>query len=193
MEISQTLLGMTFVIAALAGLAVGAVYDVLRITRVLLVHLTGNGTVSRRTVKALCFIEDVLFAVAASLVLILLVYYTGDGQLRALAPFGMGCGFFVWYVTLGKLIMRLSDTIAAAIAKAMRLAVRFTLLIASLPFRLLGHAFMCVVGYRLMAWATKIAAGRRTRYTEREAERLHQAARSGFQNTQETEKGQKHE
>ena len=193
MEISQTLLGMTFVIATLAGLAVGAMYDVLRITRVLLAHLVGNGTASRRTVKAVCFVEDVLFTIAASLVLILLVYYTGDGQLRALAPVGLTCGFFVWYVTLGKLIMRLSDVIASVIAKAVRLTVRYTLLVVSLPFRLFGHAFMCVIGYRLMAWVTRLLDSRRIQYTEREADRLHKSARGGFQNTQETKKGQKHE
>ena len=184
---------MTFVIAVPAGLAIGAVYDALRITRVLLAHITGNGAVSRHTVKVVCFMEDVLFALAATLVLILLVYYTGDGQLRALAPMGMACGFFVWYVTAGKLIMRLSDVIAGCVAKAVRFTVRYTLLAVSLPFRLIARAFMCAVGYRLIARAAQIIKRRRIRYTEREAERLHKAAQRGFQNTQEAEKGQQHE
>ena len=189
MEISQTLLGMTFVIAVLAGIAVGVVYDALRITRVLLAHLTGNGTASRRMVKVVCFAEDILFTLAATLVLILLVYYTGDGQLRALAPMGLSCGFFVWYVTVGKLVMRASDVIAVAIAKAVRLIVRYTLLAVSLPFRLLGRVFMHIVGYRLMAWTERRDERRRVRYTEREAENLYRLAQNGFQNTQESKKG----
>ena len=189
MEISQTLLGMSFVIAVLAGVVVGMVYDALRISRVLLAHLTGNGTFSRRMVGIVCFAEDILFALAASLVLILLVYYTGDGQLRALAPMGLICGFFFWYVTVGKLVMHASDFIAAAIAMAVRWIVKFTLLAVSLPFRLLGRAFMCMIGYRVTAWVARQNEKRRIRYTEHRAEHLRQMAQTGFQNTQENKKG----
>ena len=107
MEISQSLLGLMYVWAVVAGAVLGASYDVLRLSRVML-GLPGKllcvGRWRRVGRHALLFVQDVLFGLIGGLVLVLLLYYTNDGQFRGLAVVGMLSGFFVYYYTLGGLV-----------------------------------------------------------------------------------------
>lgn len=107
MEISQSLLGLMYVWAVAVGVVLGASYDVLRLSRVML-GLPGRRLVTGRWrrvgVHALLFVQDVLFGLLGGLMLVLLLYYTNDGQFRGLAVVGMLSGFFVYYYTLGGLV-----------------------------------------------------------------------------------------
>ena len=58
---------------------------------------------------------DVLFGILCGVALILLLYYVNDGQFRLLAVLGLGCGFFVWYQTLGRLLGFLTDRLSAGL------------------------------------------------------------------------------
>ncbi len=179
---------MMFVYAALAGFGLGAVYDVLRLLRILCgesipprsmcesgLSVTG---MPKRTVllHILLFAEDVLFAVVVSVTLLLLLYYTNDGQLRAPAVIGMACGFFVYYHTVGRLVIRC----AALIVRALKAAVSAMLRLLWWPIRRLGRwlgrvmrALWCRTVGRL--WARHCAAE-----TERRIRALVESAAHGF-------------
>ena len=63
---------------------------------------------------------QVLFGVLCGVALILLLYYVNDGQFRLLAVLGLGCGFFAWYHTLGRLLGALTDRLSAWLHAALR-------------------------------------------------------------------------
>ena len=121
------------------GAGLGGMWDVIRITRVLLgVRYPSRGAerlyemplpILRRTVSrpasgigkrslpqsilrhAVIFLEDVLFGVMWGVIMTLLIYFTNDGIFRAMAPIGMLCGFFAYYWTVGRLVLSLSQGI----------------------------------------------------------------------------------
>ena len=107
MEISQSLLGLMYVWAVVAGAVLGASYDVLRLSRAML-GLPGRRLMDGRWRRVgghvLLFVQDVVFGLLGGLMLVLLLYYTNDGQFRGLAVVGMLSGFFVYYYTLGGLV-----------------------------------------------------------------------------------------
>ena len=199
MEISQRLLGMLFVWAVLLGFALGGVYDVLRITRILCgVHYAGrplqsaSGAVdaslapsspptfrrrlSRILRTLLIFAEDLLFGVVCGISLIILLYYTNDGQFRALSVCGMACGFFVYYHTLGRLVMLFSEVIVYALRRLVLWIVHLTLL----PFRWLTRLLCRTVGRRITRLAKRIRHKHNVRYTNKTVDECVQLASRGF-------------
>ncbi len=137
--------------AALTGGCLGGVYDICRILRLLLQMLLPGQKEDRPTdgprpgdterprqnavsviLAAFRFVTDLVFAVLSSVALILLCYYTNDGQLRAPAVIGMACGFFVYMMTLSRLVMAIANRLLT-----LAVAVLYQLL---RPFRrLIGH------------------------------------------------------
>ena len=74
--------------------------------------------------RVLAFVTDLIFALTVSLTLILLLYYTSDGQFRAPAPIGMACGFFVYVHTLGRILLHVGDALARCIRHLVRAVLR---------------------------------------------------------------------
>ncbi len=161
MEISQKLLGAVFALSVLCGAGLGLLWNLLRLLRA----LCGVG-VSPAPVQEDCpavrpgrhrlltglrsvwlFLLDVLFGLLCVCVLILLLYYTNDGQFRLLAAAGMGCGFFAWYHTLGRLLGRFTDVMVRGLYFVARQLIRLLLW----PPRMLRRAWMATVGKRIAA------------------------------------------
>ena len=131
--------------------------------------------------RVLLFFTDLIFALVSALALILLLYYTNDGQFRAPAVIGMACGFFVYTVTLGRLILRVGGALVRFACRLVRVVVHavWTVLcfvvirlvfkpvcwILRPPFRLMRRLFRATVGKWLRAaraalarWATRWAS-----------------------------------
>lgn len=123
MEISQVSLGLLFVLAVATGAGMGALWSLIRFLRSLC-GATDEAQAGAHIIRLLRYIlltiADVLFGVLCGVMLILLLYYANDGQPRLLAVLGCGCGFFVWYHTLGKLIGKLTDTLSRALHTVLR-------------------------------------------------------------------------
>ncbi|MBR6782260.1 MAG: spore cortex biosynthesis protein YabQ [Clostridia bacterium] len=95
--------------AFVTGACLGVLYDLLRALRMAVgLDPRQGSTVLYRVVL---FVEDVFFAVTATVALILLCYYTNDGLLRGPAVWGMAGGFFVYVQTVGRLTVRIEKTI----------------------------------------------------------------------------------
>ena len=118
MEISQGLLGALFSLSAVTGAGLGVLWSLIRLLR----GICGADRRGWHTVPVRILLTgtDVLFGVLCGVALILLLYYVNDGQFRLLAVLGLGCGFFAWYHTLGRLLGALTDRLSAWLHAALR-------------------------------------------------------------------------
>ena len=107
-----------FVIALAVGLAIGVIYEVFRLIRL----ISPKG-------KILCFVCDVLFMSVASLISFVLTVVINTGIVRWYILLGEAVGFFVYMRTVGRVSGALFRLIRKLIAKILWLI--FT------PFRLL--------------------------------------------------------
>ena len=151
MIVSQWAIAGLYLYAFLLGLALGLLYDAFRISRIFLGEHFSQKTSNRlRSIKLplighlreykkskaigiVVFIEDFLFCLIASFAFILLFYEICNGKIRFPAFLLAGAGFFVYRVTLGRLVLWFSEVIAFFMECATRYALFFLLL----PFRLL--------------------------------------------------------
>jgi len=134
MEISPIRLLFLLISSFFLGLGVGAMYDIHRISRVLFgVQYTKNrptklifsplpilkrplGEIRRGKVKngflsVLIFFQDVLLCCASAVGIVVLNYAFNDGRFRFYTIIALLLGFLLYYFTLGKLIIFLSEWI----------------------------------------------------------------------------------
>ena len=135
MAISPILLLWLLVSSFLFGAAVGALNDVFRLSRVLLgvrysarrweklyrtplpflkrsLRSPSDTPVARRLLPILIFAQDVLLFVFAGVGTAVLNYYFNHGRFRFYTVLAVLAGFLLYYLTVGKLVMLLSEPIA---------------------------------------------------------------------------------
>lgn len=140
MEVSMIRQALILVYSLIIGAALGAVYDTIRIQRVMLGVKYGHKSVkmlgevklpligvrkssSSKAVKKIkavmrllrniiILFQDIFFFIFAGLVVTVFVYHANFGQIRWFALFGLVLGFFVYYNTVGRIIMLCSEFIA---------------------------------------------------------------------------------
>lgn len=175
MELSQRLLCLLFLASFGAGGCLGGVFDLLRMSRLLLMFPRIKGAESqptpsrrakwnRRCQLLLLFVEDMLFALLCGMVMILLLYFLNDGKIRWLAPVGMACGFFAYMVTIGKLIQKCLAWLTRVIRRLLGGISRFLWRALSFPIkavcRLIKRVVLTPVKY---AWIRYCALVKETR------------------------------
>ena len=159
MEISQTAIGLLYLYGTLLGASLGLFYDLLRVTRIFLgVHYSRSVSGRLQTIKlpllppyreheesqalgVVVLIEDLLFSILCGISLILLFYECNDGMIRFPVFFAFFAGFFLYRMTLGRLVMLVSEFAAFLIESA----VRYVWYFLSYPFRMAGK-FLCHLG-----------------------------------------------
>lgn len=148
MYISLGLLARMTLYAFFLGIAFGAVYDVVRITRVMLgVRYGGRmrsadalleknypliGRVQRKNGGRLCaflrnayvFVSDLVYFTAAGVVFCVFIYYTDSGIFRWQAPAALALGFFVYYRTIGVAVISFAEVVCAAIKIFVKISVK---------------------------------------------------------------------
>ena len=181
--LSQRVLAMMAVYAALTGFCLGGAYDILGLAAALLLPRKTGGAESTSaeryslTAKGFwVFWQDLIFLLLTAVTFIFLCYYTNDGQLRAPAILGMAGGFFVYRHTAGlltrRIIPRLAIWIKRVLIRIVTLAfcpIRWIATALFILIRLLWH----VTGGRLVVWL-------REESTRKRIESLTQAASRGF-------------
>jgi hypothetical protein len=178
--LAQRTLALMFVYAVLTGFGLGLVYDGFRILRMALGDSTAASSPARRrenaselrsprrrapVLTAFLFVEDLVFMLIAAVALIILGYYTNDGQLRAPAPLGMACGFFVYIHTVSRPLIRLA---ALTLGGLRRLGIHCLQLL-TVPLKGL---WTITVG--------RILTARRERQTQQAVRDLIESAKQGF-------------
>ncbi len=177
----QSIFWRMLLIALATGGTLGMAYDALCILRMLVRDLPGyppesrpsadryRGRQLRGMAAAVRFVADLFFAVLWAVALILLCYYTNDGQLRAPAVLGMACGFFVYRQLLSPLVLRLAGWI-------LHLLTYVILIVGHTVLACLGRLWMHTLG-RLLS---HLVAHRRARASARYFADLQSAAARGF-------------
>ena len=129
MEISQKLLCFLFLASFATGAFLGIIYDLLTLIRLLAGLSPVAPKVSAERFKRACglallFLGDLCFMLLCGVTLVLLLYFINDGGFRFLAPLGMSCGLFVYRVTLGRLVLSLSETLVKCLRYVIRVVAR---------------------------------------------------------------------
>ena len=123
--------------ALTVGIGLGAVYDVFRIIRcAFFVFLSENDEKRQKNGKKRAFFEtffqlilDLLFSIVYTITIVLLVYYLNNGVVRLYILCLAMIGFFAYYFTVGRLVMRAAHAIIRFVKwlllSAMRCVYRF--------------------------------------------------------------------
>ena len=171
---SQRTLALLFVYAALTGFGLGVLYDGLVILRMALGEPNLRAHPAESAIQQgrrplwraiLLFFEDVFFALASCIALILLCYYANDGRLRAPAVVGLIGGFFVYRHTVSRWVLRLAEWILGLVRRFIRACLRLV----AIPLR---GAWSLTVG--------RMVNARRERETDTQIQALTEAASRGF-------------
>lgn len=138
MEISQLGFVLLAVYSLCFGALLGVAYDVLRVTRVILgakrnniartdlrkvilpvIKRTAYPEKSTRTGNILLdvyvAIGDVLFVSACGMLAVLIAYAYNSGKVRAVIFVGLIFGFLLYYNTVGRLVVKVSELVAFAV------------------------------------------------------------------------------
>lgn len=136
MEVSQLSLARMLFACLLSGIALAIIYDLVRLTHLFLDcnvpscvkkikekaavpqalhplafrHSERSERVNRIFAAVIIALEDILFAILASVVLILTVYLTADGQFRLITLLVQVAGFFIYIQTAGRLTLPVYGT-----------------------------------------------------------------------------------
>lgn len=199
MEISPILLFRLLLYSFAFGAILGVVNDVSRILRVFcgvrysekrfgrwyerelpLIHRPLNrgkqGRFSGALLQVLIFFQDVFLFLTAGVGLVILNYEMNQGRFRFYTVFAMIAGFAVYYFTLGKLVMLVSEGIVFLIRAT--LTIVFGLFLR--PFCLFYRFFMKKMERIRIFFQTAIAKRKKKLYNKNEQKRLRQEAGNGF-------------
>lgn len=181
--LSQRVLAMMLVYAALAGFCLGGVRDLLGLLTALLLPLKaeketcgGEKGFHFSTKAFLTFWQDLLFLLLVAVTFILLCYYTNDGQIRAPAISGMAGGFFVYCHTVGLLTKHWILRLAAGIKHGL---IRTVILI-FYPIRFLMTVLYALGKILWQVTGGKLVALSREKNTQKRIKSMTEAASRGF-------------
>lgn len=119
MKLSQQLLAVILLWSFAVGAMLGAIWDVFRVIRVAMsVENTEDlPRFYRRLLNVCAFAEDILFSVIAAVGVTIFVYHTNDGKFRWFALAGCALGFYIYYKTIGRLVISIAKPLTALIRR----------------------------------------------------------------------------
>lgn len=134
------------VYSVILGLIFGGIYDIIRITQVLCRIVSYSGSkgsgycvMKKGKPAAVVFaVTDSLFMLTVCVIFSLFTYAADNGHFRMFMPFSALAGFVLYYNTLGRLVMLVSDAVARFLTKVFRAVILTPFMWLS---RLLGRAF----------------------------------------------------
>lgn len=157
MVVPQSRLAEMLIYSFVLGVFWGGVYDVFRIRR-LAFSFVNISDGKKKTIlykqrdfieRLVIFFEDILYWLICSVSMCIFIYYINSGRFRGVSLIGAFFGFFVYYKTIGKLVMLLSGYVIRLIKTFIRLLVRYTVY----PIvKLLKFAFNVTLG-KMVLWS----------------------------------------
>ncbi|MBQ0010510.1 MAG: hypothetical protein KBS76_05370 [Ruminococcus sp.] len=125
-------------------------------------------------------IEDVLFFLISSILFSFQTYWVNDGEIRIWGILLLLLGFFLWRMTLGKIVLFFS----AQILFFAKILIYWSFYIIIKPIRVafsfIITVFLTVYRKTVSALRAKWILSRRKRYTARECNRILSESRKGF-------------
>ncbi len=174
-EISTAVLGKMCLYAFILGVAFGILYDVIRITRIILgvrygfaqksaeflysrkypligIYKPGNGQIKKTLLDITVFIGDVIYCIAVGSVFCIFMYYSNDGIFRWQALAFVLLGFFVYYKTFGALIMYFAEIIGIFL----KILTKILLYTIAIPFKIMYNIVIGLFGVPVI-WCVRCA------------------------------------
>ena len=198
MEISPLTLSLLLLFSFLYGICIGIVNDINRIIRVFFgVRYTKvnfdklyaflkikNEEKSQRKSKniylnILIFIQDIFLIIFAASGIILLNYYFNDGRFRIFTLLAMLFSAILYYLTVGKLVMLISEPIMLII----RTGVAFIAKTVFMPIHAVYIWTYGMIKNTFLKIKKHIAKAQNIRYNKRETDRLYTLSKHGFIDT----------
>lgn len=129
----------------LAGVALGVFYDFIRAFKMFFGVRYARPIVKRSVAVSVLayivtFLTDILFWIVVGVTSILLMYGVGGGVFRGLTYLGLIVGALLYYFSIGRLVLKVSEAVVGFIKKAMRRVAR----ILTKPFILAGRGLIFV-------------------------------------------------
>ena len=128
-DLSQKALLALLIKSFLSGVALGVFYDLIRTIKMFFgVRYTRpiekRSVVLRAVAYTVTFLTDILFWVVFGVASILLMYGVGGGVFRGLTYLGLVGGMLLYYFSIGRLMLRVSEAAVDLIKKALRRVAR---------------------------------------------------------------------
>lgn len=167
-DIPQELLFSLLLKSLLCGGILGVFYDILRAIKMLLGVRYGecsefSSLGGRAVVFIVTFITDLVFWVTAGLLSIALIYSVGDGRFRGMTYIALALGFLVYYLTLGRLMLKVSAFLVKILKKAARRLIGLILAPIKLILRLIISLYHLTIGRIIGKIIVAVAASRQRR------------------------------
>lgn len=193
MEQNPSLLFRLLLASFLFGVVLGGLYDLLRISRVLLGISRYTDAASapafcpkfrklprekkrmpaaRVLQNSILVVQDILFCLAVGILTAILLFSQNNGEFRWFVLVGLVIGFAAYYFTVGKLVITASEYIVFAL----KTAFLYLLYYATLPLILLGRFLLGQTGRIIGFFREK----RIVKYDKTVRDRLLAEARQGF-------------
>ncbi len=179
MTVSQTQLALLYLCSVLLGAFWGLLYDGFRIARIFFgehfssvasrfekVNLPLIGSPkkpkSRNKLRSIfLFVGDFFFCMIASVTLILLFYQMNHGKIRFMTFVLAGTGFYLYRLSIGKLIMACSETVAFLL----QTVVRYICFFVCFPFEWVARKTYNLIRAVIKKQVAKRMMRERARYT----------------------------
>ena len=128
-ELSQGTLLLLFALSLTCGFALAALYDVFRIRRVAVGANKKRKKLLTRLVSGFIIgVEDIIFFTAAGIATTLISYSVFQGRVRPMSVILEAVGFLLYRLTLGRLVMAVSEAIIALVRRVLSFIYRRLLL-----------------------------------------------------------------
>jgi len=142
-DLSQEILLALLIKSFLAGVALGIFYDFIRAFKMVF-GVRYVRPIVKRSVAVdvlayiVTFLTDILFWIVVGVTSILLMYGVGGGVFRGLTYLGLAVGALLYYFSIGRLVLKVSEAAVNFVKRAVRRAVR----ILAMPFVWVGRGLI---------------------------------------------------
>ena len=158
---------LNIVYSVILGLIFGGLYDIIRIIYVLCGIASYRGQKAQMKSGWLPFVLfalfDFIYAVSVTILYSIFDYWTENGRFRFFILFSVAAGFFIYYNTVGRAVMLVSETVAAWLKKFFTyLVIKPLTFIAKKLIRLVKLVYSGTIG-ALAAALVRAVLSRRTK------------------------------
>ncbi len=170
---------LNIVYSVILGLIFGGIYDIIRVAQILcgitsyrdgrVEMRLGRNVRGSRTAFVIFILMDFAFMLTVTVMYSFFIYWADNGRVRFYLMLAAAVGFYIYYNTLGRLVMLCSDFIVRLIRRA------FTILVVKpigFILRLLRRVVLFVLNHTLLLLVRHISGRIRQRRTEKYLKQL---------------------
>ena len=166
-DLSQELILSLIVKAFLTGVALGVIYEGVRIVKMLL-GIGQGGRTEKMISHVFLFFTDLFFCMAFALCSILLTYNISGGVFRGCVYLCMGFGLMTYRLTLGRLTERIELYLTSIIRKIVKGLIRIALVPIRATFSLVCRLYTLTIGRIIGTIRRRVTAAKERKQRERE-------------------------